>query len=52
MTRMTSNASDKKGRNPKPSKIDRTINIDHIKSYNPSVAYYRREYTSNKSVSS
>ncbi|KAK2720004.1 hypothetical protein QYM36_004263 [Artemia franciscana] len=50
MTRMTSNVSDKKGRNPKPSKIDRTINIDHIQSYNPSVAYYRREYTSNKSV--
>ena len=48
MTGMTSCSTDKRGKHPNPKKIDRSIIINHIESYNPSIAHYRREHAPNR----
>ncbi|GBO44048.1 hypothetical protein AVEN_61152-1 [Araneus ventricosus] len=48
MTGMISCSTDKRGKHPKPKKIERSIIINHIESYNPSIAHYRREHAPNR----
>lgn len=48
MTGMASCSTDKRGKHPNRTKIDRNIITTHIESYNPSVAHYRREHAPNR----
>ncbi|GBO39682.1 hypothetical protein AVEN_134104-1 [Araneus ventricosus] len=45
---MTSCSTDKREKHPNPKKIERSIIINHIESYNPSIACYRREHAPNR----